>query len=748
MASESTKEQRATRPVGQGRYPALGKLAFSRQRRVPYVQQMAATDCGAACLAMVLGYYGREVPLDEVRALTDAARDGVDYAAILQGAQSYGLHGRGVRLAGDDLRGTLAMLPAGAILHWEFDHFLVFERANRHGVHLVDPNYGRRFVSHERFARSFTGTALILEPTERFEATGRSGDRAWAYVRSLLLQRHLLSRVVVTSLVLRLIALTIPVLTALVVDRVVPRDDQHLLLVIGAGLGVALVFQFFTQLIRSHLLLQLRTNLDTRMTLGFLDYLVGLPYAFFQTRSTGDLVMRVNSNAVIREILTSNTLSGLLDGVLALVYLVLIFLLNPGLGFAVSCLALCQVMIYVLSRRRYRELMTQNLEAQAKAQNYLLQAVYGIESLKVSGAEHRAVEHWSNLFVDELNVALQRGRVQAYVDSFTSLMQVGAPLAVLAYGAVLVMQGELTLGSMLAINALAVGVLLPLSSLVESALQLQQMGSYIERIEDVFSVEPEQNLDGVGQAPRLSGQLSVRDVSFRYNSHAPLVVRDVNVDVEPGQLVAIVGRTGSGKSTLAGLLLGLYQPTEGTILYDGHNLAQLDVRSVRRQLGIVPQNVYLFGGSVRDNIALADPTLPLDRVTSAAKQACVHEDLDALPMRYDTPLAGGGMALSGGQRQRVALARALVNRPAILLLDEATSSLDAKVEQAVMKNLADLRCTRIVIAHRLSTIVSADLILVMDQGQVVERGTHAELMARRGVYSELVQAQVIGEGAA
>jgi ABC-type bacteriocin/lantibiotic exporter with double-glycine peptidase domain len=417
---------------------------------------------------------------------------------------------------------------------------------------------------------------------------------------------------------------------------------------------------------------------------------------------------------------------------------VVLLVLDWQLGLLVLLLGALQVVVLLLSGARTRQLMAESLEAEARSGSYVYQLLAGIEALKAAGAEQRAVEHWSNLFASEINASLARGRLSAAVDSLMSGLRLASPLAILAVGSVQVIAGQLSLGTMLALSALAAGFLEPLTLLVTTGLQVQLLRSYMARINDVLETPREQRGQDVSAAGTLSGHVHAESLSFRYSPLAPLVVHEVSVEIRPGQKVAIVGRSGSGKSTLAHLLLGLYAPEAGRVLYDGLDLARLEARSVRRQIGIVTQNAYLFGSTIRQNIALSDPRLPLETVERAARLACIHDDIAAMPMGYETPLADAGASLSGGQRQRIALARAIVHQPRILLLDEATSALDALTERQVYRNIDALECAAIVIAHRLSTIMGADAILVMDDGRLVERGDHGELMALHGTYYELV----------
>jgi ATP-binding cassette subfamily B protein len=632
-------------------------------------------------------------------------------------------------------------VPPGSILHWRLGHFVVLERLTRSGIRIVDPGAGRRVVPMEEVRSAYTGVALLFEPTDSFERTPSPNKGTWRYLRPIVRETRGLVRVLSTSLLIRLVALALPLLTALVVDEIVPHDDRHLLVVLTGGAAVVVGYHFLSAFLRAQQLLELRTRLDMGLTSGFVRHLVDLPFAFFLRRSAGDLMMRMNSNTAVREILTTGSLSAVLDGAFASLYLILLFLISPILAGVALLVAVLEIATMVISWRRNQRLMSDSLKAQADAQSYAYELLSGMETLKASGAEHRGADHWGRLFARQVNADLRRGRLDATVQSVMATLKISAPLLLLLVGAFQVLDGNLTLGTMLSVAALATGFLEPLSTLVTSGLQMQQIASYMERINDVLDKPREQEDAQVRPAGHLEGRLRAVDVSFSYGPLSPLVVRDVSLDIRPGQHIGVVGRSGSGKSTLARLLLGLYRPTSGRIEFDGQDLADLDLVSVRRQLGIVTQRPYLFGTSIRENIALTDPTLPLEAVVEAAKLACIDDEITGMPMGYDTRLHDGGASISGGQRQRLALARALAHRPAILLLDEATSELDTVTEQQVYENLAQVASTTIVIAHRLSTVRNADLIVVMDRGAVVETGTHEELIAHHGMYWQLLNAQ-------
>ena len=725
------------------RFPALLQLDGGLwKRRIPVLRQLTATECGVTCLRMALAYFGRQVSLDEIRTVVGAARDGASAMALLTAARRFGLRGRAVRLEAEDI----SYLEPASILHWEFNHFVMLEQVRpRSGlVEIIDPAIGRRSVSLREFGKKFTGVALQLEPDATFEKCDAGRPLLGRALRSVLGQADSWAPVAVTSLLLQVTTLSAPALTGAIVDKVVPRGDGHLLLVLGASLAFLVLFHALATLVRSHLLLRIRTQLDVQMTLRFVEHLLALPYSFFQRRAAGDLMMRLSSNATLREMLTTGTLSTLLDGVLVVLYLALLFFIDGFMASAALLLAALQVAGFWASRGSQRELLAADLEAQARTHSYELEMLTGIETLKTMGCEHRAIEHWSGLFVQSLNSSLRRGALAALLEALASTLRLAAPLLVLWVGAARVLSGQMSLGAMLAAAAMAGGFLVPLANLVAALGQLQLLRCYQERLDDVFDAAPEQQRQASLPAHKLRGEISLEHVSLRYSPHAPDAVADVSLHIAPGQLVAIVGRSGAGKSSLAALLAGLYPPTAGRVRYDGADLRELDLPWLRRQIGVVTQQPALFGSTIRQNIALSDPAAPLDAVREAAKRACIHDEIVAMPMQYDTLLVDRGASLSGGQRQRIALARALLREPTVLLLDEATSSLDTMSERAVKAQLAELRCTRIVIAHRLSTIVDADLIVVMDKGHIVAQGRHAALAAQGGLYAELLAAQQRG----
>ncbi len=712
-----------------------------RRHRVPFVQQTSNAECGAACLAMVLRYYGHWESLDVLRKATVGGRDTTNAQRLLQIAQSYGLQGRAVAITLEQVEA----LPPASILHWNFTHFVVLERPTRKGSWIVDPVGGRRRVSVEQLSRSFTGVALVFEPTGAFVKTRRTERPLVGYVKQLAGERTFIPHVVAASVLLQVLGLAPPLVSRALVDYVIPARDYDVFATICVAMIVLAACQVWTSLVRGRVLLYLRVRLDTRMTLAFVSHLMDLPFEFFERRPIGDLLLRVASNTAVRETVTTAVLSGMIDGSLAVAYLAVLVAISPLLAVVTVLIASLQALLLLITRRVQREFTARSVEAQSSAQSFLVETLSGIESLKSMSLESYTVGAWSNLFARQLNVALEQGRLNTILEAIRTALASTSAMVLLAVGVYLVLRDQLKLGETLALIAIANGFVTPVLTVAANVTSLQQVGVYLERLDDVFHASTERELAGTQRADRLAGNINLHDVSFRYGPTSPFVLRHVSLGIRAGETIAIVGRSGSGKSTLARLLIGLHRPTEGYVAYDGVDARSLDIQSVRRSFGVVTQKVGLFGGTIRSNISVAAADLDLSRIEEAARTAHILDDIRAMPMGFDTMLTAAGGSLSGGQQQRLAIARAVVNRPSVLLMDEATNQLDGVSERAVLEEIGRLGCTRIVIAHRLSTVQHADRILVVDAGIVCEEGTHEELLHRRGAYAHLVAAQMIGD---
>lgn len=716
-------------------------------RRVPVRMQMSTAECGAACLAMILSYHGRNTRTAECRAVCDAGRNGLSGRALSEAARSFGLNMRALKVPVQ----LVAEIAVPAIAYWKRNHYVVVERVTSAHVDIVDPAMGRRRITREEFAEDFSGIVLELTPTTAIQKRRRTPNPIWPtlaeHARRSPELKGVLLQILAASVLVALASLGFPVAMQILVDRILPLGETDLVPVIGYGVLAVAATVLVASFLRQALLVFAQARLDEQLMTDFFRHMLSLPLRYFQQRTTGDLIMRLTSNTQIREVLANQTASALIDGALAVFFLLFLVSLSPPIAAFVLVVGVVHVTFLVSSTRYMHRLMARELADQAESQAYLVDAIMGIATVKASGAEWRVWEHWGGLFRRHLDGIVLRLRLSAAVMAVGRTIQLSVPVAVLWLGWRMVVQGQLSLGALLALAGVTAAFLGPLTSLVSFGLQLQLAGAYAERLADVLQSPPEQ-ADPPRQSHSFEGHLEVRNIVFRYDQFSPPALQDVSLEVLPGKRIAIVGATGSGKSTLAMVLLTLLEPEGGELLYDGVPVQEMNYQLLRRNFGAVLQDAPTLDGTIREILSWQCAELTEEDMVRAARIACLDADIAAMPMGYDTRVGERGHALSGGQRQRLAIARAVAHRPRLLVLDETTSNLDAATEAEVTSNLNALQCTQIVIAHRISTVVDADEILVMENGRIRARGTDAELQRSDEVYRRLMNAQRYAGGVA
>lgn len=698
--------------------------------RTPTILQMEAAECGAASLAMILGHFRRFVGLEDLRARCGVDRNGANAANILKAARSYGLAAKGLRRPAE---AALAG-PFPAIVFWDYNHFLVLEGARGKTVFLNDPAHGPREMTREDFSRHYSGVMLVFETGEGFAAGGRP-PAFWPRVREMargLGEPAVL--VVLYALVLAVAGLAVPGMIKTFIDGVLVLRSPGWAGPIVLGLAVAVLVQAGVSLLTQSLTLRVHMALLRGRTLGFVEHLLRLPVAFFASRHTGDLVSRTGSVETAAR-LVSRDLSGVgLDGLAAVFLFALMLAYSPLLTAIALLMVLVNLGVLHMVRRRRTDLALRLQTEAAKLFSATVTGVATIETIKAGGNETGAFAKWAGHHARALEAEQRSALFEQGFAVLTPLTTAIAAACVLLAGSVEVMAGSLTVGGLVAFQALMGAFSAHASHLVETGSSLQAARADFARLADVEAARQDwRYATPAATGERARGRLDIDDVAFAYGPLDPPFIADFSLSLEPGRSVALVGHSGSGKSTIGSLVCGLYLPKAGSIRLDGRPLADWPRADLSHALARVDQDIRLFSGTLRDNITLWDEEIPLADVRRAMQDAGLGD------FSPDMPLTEGGRNLSGGQRQRVEIARALVRNPALLVLDEATSALDAVSEEQVMAAVRARGLTLIVVAHRLSTVRDCDEILVLDHGRIVERGSHADLLATGGAYARLVR---------
>lgn len=729
--------------------PRLFHGKSTRRVKSPPLLQMEAVECGAAALGIILAYHGRILPLAELRLECGVSRDGSSAANLIKAARRYGLIAKGYKFE----LAQLQFVPPPYIVFWNFNHFLVVEGSCRHRFYLNDPASGPRRVSIEEFDQAFTGVVLTFEPGPDFQRQGQKLSLLQGLAKRLQGSMAAIVYCILAGLLLVIPGITLPVFGQVFVDYVLVENRTDWLRPLLLGMGLMAVLQGLLTVLQLRYLRRLRVKLAMGMSSRFLWHLLRLPVRFYAQRFPGEISARLQINNTVAETLSGQLATTVISTVMVVFYAGVMmaydgWLTLIGMGFALANMLSLQW----VNRHRVQTSMrlTQDL---GKVSGVTIAGLQSIETLKASALESDFFARWSGYYTKVVNAQQELEVTNQTLGILPSFLSAIATLLVLILGGWRVMEGRLTLGMLIAFQGLMQSLLEPVTHLVNFGSTLQTLEGDINRLDDVlhnpvdaiFTPHPEAATQLLGSSAaamspseRLQGAVELCHITFGYSPVNPPLIQDFNLSLQPGQRVAIVGKSGSGKSTIAKLLCGLYQPWSGEVLLDGCPLADIPRSVWVKSVALIEQDIFLFRGSLRDNLTLWDSHIDESQLVRACQDARIDDVMRAIPGGLDGSLLEGGDNLSGGQRQRLEIARALVNSPTILVMDEATSALDAETEYQVNEQLRRRGCTCIIVAHRLSTIRDCDEIIVLEQGRVVERGTHEALRQLDGVYAHLI----------
>lgn len=731
-----------------------------QRAKTPTVLQMEAVECGAAALGSILGYHGKIVPLAELRQTCGVSRDGVTAANVLRSARSYGLEAKGFKKNLERLQ----QLSPPFIVFWHFNHFLVVDGFDRQFVYLNDPATGPRRVTLDEFDEGYTGIVLTFSPSESFERGGRRTSIVSSLATRLQYSTGLLLLAVMAGMFLVLPALLLPALNRIFIDFVLGRGRLDWLPYVLLGLLLTAVVRGWLTGLQLRYLRSLRIKLSVGMTSRFVWHVLRLPVGFYAQRFAGEIASRIRLNDEVASVLSGRLATTFISLVLVVFYAIAMaqydwVLTLIVVGFA----AVNVVMLQWVSRQRV-DANLRLAQEQGKAAGVAIGGLQNMETLKASGLESDFFARWAGYYTKSINAQQGLGLINQLVGVLPSLLSTLTAMALLVIGGWRVINGSLSVGMLVAFQLLMVSFQRPVNRLVGFANTMQTLQSNLERLDDVLQNDVDVQLvpghdPAATPAPqalpmtstlasatpaelyRLRGTIDIHDLTFGYHPLAPPLIDSLSLSIKPGQRVAFVGGSGSGKSTLAKVVAGLYQPWSGEIRFDGILRQDIPRPVLTNSIAVVEQDILIFEGTIRDNLTLWDKTIPDEALHQAARDAVIEDVIFSQSGGYNAQLLEGASNLSGGQRQRLELARALASNPSILVLDEATSALDTETEKIIDQNLRRRGCTCIIVAHRLSTIRDCDEILVLDRGQVVQRGTHDTLWQAGGQYAQLVRSE-------
>jgi ATP-binding cassette subfamily B protein len=717
------------------------KLSYKKN----LVKQQDATDCAAACLATVCMYYKKEITITKLRDLLGTDIKGTTLKGLEDGANKLGFDTKAIRVDKEAFKSKYTLPAIAHVITKEgLSHFIIVHKVKKNKVLLLDPAKGPEKKSVNEFFESFDGILLLLLPNREFNiGKDKSEGILSRFIALLLPQKVLFTYSIIASVILTVLSIASSFFNKILMDEILPYGLKNQLLIFSIGFLVLGITQIILSAIRQHMLLYLSQKIDIPLLIGYFKHVYKLPMKFFATRKVGDILTRFSDAFTIKNILTSVTLSLLIDIVLAIVSGVILYIMNSTLFVVVLALTLISGALIYIFKGPYKKINIKQREASSILNSQIIEGLKGIETIKVHAAEEKTMEKLETEYIKNLKIAFQEGVLSNIQGSISSGISNLGNLVLMYLGATLVMDGKITLGSLMAFTSLSGYFMGPIGRLINLQLSIQEASISLKRLSEIYEVEKEQEQDDKLKIEKINEDIELENVTFRYGSRAP-VLKDVSIKIPKGKKVALVGESGSGKTTVSKLLLKYYTPEEGKIKVSGYNSEEVDIYSLRQSIAYVPQNVELFSGSIRENITLGRPNASYEEIKQACEAAGCSSFIEKLPGKYDTFLEEAGGGLSGGEKQRLALARALIKKTDFLILDEATSNLDFISEAIIYDTLfvKEKAKTMLIIAHRLSTIRNCDTIYVMDKGKVVEEGDHDTLLKKKGYYYKLYISQV------
>lgn len=722
------------------------KLLIAKQARpvkVPTVLQMEGVECGAAALSIILGYFGKFVPLEKLRIACGVSRDGLKATNIIKAAKEYGLEAKGYAKSLENLM----QLQTPAILFWNFNHFLVLEGFTKNKVYLSDPAQGRYQVTHEEFDDAYTGVVLTFSCSKDFVKGNEKRGLMSSLASRISHSRLSVAYLIIASLFLVIPGLVIPSFIKIFIDKyLINGYDGFVMPLLLVMTGVLLINTALVYL-QQYYLLKLETKLALAASSKFLWHVFHLPISFFTQRYSGEIGNRVSLNDKVAKLLSGDLANAALNIIVVVFYAFLMF--SYDVHLTLICILMAGINIialqYVARKRKdgNRRLSNEN----GKLLGTTTSGISMIETLKASGRENDFFTNWIGYLAKVTNAQQELGWLTIRLNAIPPLITSLTTTIILGVGALRIMDGEMTLGALVAFTYLMSNFISPVNQLISVGSLLHETESDMNRIDDVINYEvDDQFKDKKGQSAaeeevnnKLVGYFEMRNVTFGYNTTMPALIEGFSLKLRPGSRVALVGGSGSGKSTVAKIASGLYQPWKGEVLLDGTNREEIPRNVITESLAVIDQDVLIFNGTVRENISFWDAAISEKSIIQSARDAAIHDVIAARNDAYESAVSEGGSNFSGGQRQRLEIARALATDPSILVMDEATSALDPNAEKTVMDNIRKRGCTCLIVAHRLSTIIDCDEIIVMEYGKIIERGTHHELIQKNGAYSRLIE---------